>query len=130
MLRQFLGYDEHNGRLLEFLSDNTKPGDSIVYFRNVKGMMANYYLPDRRWVNLLDADVEYNKRFRGKIPADQFDDFPDPDWFVLWDTRDRTPKALDGRYALVWEHSYRELRSVWKLGSEPRERTYAIYRLR
>lgn len=130
VLRQFLGYDEHNGRLLEFLSDNTKPGDSIAYFRNVKGMMANYYLPDRRWVNLLDADVEYNKRFRGKIPADQFDDFPDPDWFVLWDTRDRTPKALDGRYALVWEHSYRELRSVWKLGSEPRERTYAIYRLR
>ena len=130
VLRQLVRYDEHNAPLLEFLADNTKPGDSVAYFRNVKGMVANYYLPDRRWVNLLDADVEYNQRFRDKLPADQFDDSPDPDWFVLWDPKDRTPKALDERYELVWEHSYRELRSVWKLGSEPRERSYAIYRLR
>ncbi len=130
VLRQFLQYDEHNQPLLDFLAANTEPGDRIAYFRNVKGMMANYYVPDRRWVNLLDADVEYNKRFRDKIPADQFDDYPDPDWFVLWDARDRTPKALDDRYELAWEHSYEELRSLWKLGSEPRERAYAIYRLR
>ena len=130
VLRQLVRYDEHNAPLLTFLADNTKPGDSVAYFRNVKGMVANYYLPDRRWVNLLDADVEYNQRFRDKLPADQFDDSPDPDWFVLWDTKDRAPKALDDMYELVWEHSYRELRSVWKLRSEPRERSYAIYRLR
>ena len=130
VLRQFLLYDQHNRPLLEFLSGNTEPGDSIAYFRNVKGMMANYYLPDRRWVNLLDADVEYNKRFRNKIPADQFDDFPGPDWFVLWNTRGREAKALDDRYELVWEHSYEELRSIWKLGLNPRQRAYAIYRLR
>ena len=130
VLRQFLLYDQHNRPLLEFLSGNTEPGDSIAYFRNVKGMMANYYLPDRRWVNLLDADVEYNKRFRNRIPADQFDDFPGPDWFVLWNTRGREAKALDDRYELVWEHSYEELRSFWKLGSNPRRRAYAIYRLR
>ena len=130
VLRQYVRYDEPNGRMLEFLSANTRPGDSIAYLRNVKGMTANYYLPDRRWVNLLDSDVEYNRRFRGKVPDDQFDDSPSPGWFVLWDTKDRKPKALDERYELVWEHSYRELRSAWGLGSEPRERGYQIYRLR
>ena len=130
VLRQYVRYDEHNGRMLEFLAANTRPGDSIAFFRNVKGMTANYYLPDRRWVNLLDSDVDYNQRFRGRVPDDQFDDSPSPDWFVLWDTRDRTPKALDERYDLVWEHSYRELRSVWELRSEPRERGYQVYRLR
>lgn len=129
VLRQFLRYDEHNRPLLEYLASSTSPGDSIAYFRNVKGMTAHYYLPDRRWVNQLDVEVAYNKRFRDKIPADQFDDSPAPDWFVLWDTRDRTPKALDDRYELVWEHSYEELRSFWKLGSDPRRRGYAVYRL-
>ena len=130
VLRQYVRYDEPNGPMLEFLAANTRPGESIAYFRNVKGMTANYYLPDRRWVNLLDSDVQYNQRFRGRVPDDQFDDSPSPDWFVLWDTRDRTPKALDERYDLVWEHSYRELRSVWDLRSEPRERGYQVYRLR
>ncbi len=130
VLRQFLRHDETNGPLLDFLSSNTRPGESIAYFRNVKGMVGNYYLPDRRWVNLLDADIEYNRRFRGKIPGDQFDDAPNPDWFVLWDTRDRVAKALDDRYERVWEHSYAELRSPWKLGSAPRVRGYEIYRLR
>lgn len=130
VLRQYVRYDEPNGRMLEFLAANTRPGDSIAFFRNVKGMTANYYLPDRRWVNLLDSDVEYNRRFRGKVPDDQFDDSPSPGWFVLWDTKDRTAKALDERYELVWEHSYRELRGVWDLTSEPRERGYQIYRLR
>ena len=130
VLRQYVRYDEPNGRMLEFLAANTRPGDSIAFFRNVKGMTANYYLPDRRWVNLLDSDVEYNRRFRGKVPDDQFDDSPSPGWFVLWDPKDRTPKALDERYELVWEHSYRELRGVWGLTSEPRERGYQIYRLR
>ncbi len=129
VLRQYLRYDEPNGRMLEFLSGNTRPGDSIGYLRNVKGMTANYYLPDRRWVNLLNSDVDYNRRFRGKVPEDQFDDSPDPDWFVLWDTKDQTPKALDERYKLVWEHSYREPRSAWGLSSEPRERSYQIYQL-
>ena len=130
VLRQFLRYDQPNGPLLDFLSSKTEPGESIAYFRNVKGMVANYYLPDRRWVNLLDAEVEYNKRFRGKIPHDQFDDSPNPDWFVLWDTKDREPRALDDRYERVWEHSYPELRSLWRLGSDPRVRGYEIYRLR
>ena len=130
VLRQLVRYDRHNGPLLEFLDANTEPGEAIAYFRNVKGMVGNYYLPDRRWVNLLDADVPYNQRFRRIVPADQFDDSPEPDLFVLWDDRGRRPKALDDHFELVWEHSYAELRSVWTLGSEPRERSYAVYRLR
>ncbi len=129
VLRQFLGYDEHNGPLLEFLKSSTKPGQSIAYLRNVKGMVGNYYLPDRRWVNLLDSEVPYNRRFRDLLPADQFDDSPDPDWFVVWDAKGREPRALDDRYELVWERSYRELRSFWGLDRDPRERAYAIYRL-
>lgn len=130
VLRQFLRDDAPNGPLLEFLAANTRPGDRIAFFRNVKGMVAHYYLPDRRWVNLLDSEIPYNERFRGKIPDDQFDDAPAPDWFILWDTRDRQPKMLDERYELAWEHSYRQPRNVWDLGSRPRERRYQAYRLR
>ena len=131
VLRQFLRYDETNGPLLDFLSSNTMPGETIAYFRNVKGMVGNYYLPDRRWVNLLDADVAYNRRFRDKVPRDQFDDSPGPDWFVLWDTKDRASKVLDEqRYERVWEHSYAEPRSLWRLGAKPRVRSYEIWRLR
>ena len=129
VLRQFLRYDEHNGPLLEFLKSSTKPGQSIAYLRNVKGMVGKYYLPDRRWVNLLDSEVPYNQRFRNLLPADQFDDSPDPDWFVVWDAKGREPRALDDRYELVWERSYRELRSYWGLDRDARERAYAIYRL-
>jgi len=129
VLRQFLRYDEHNGPLLEVLKSSTKPGQSIAYLRNVKGMVGKYYLPDRRWVNLLDSEVPYNQRFRNLLPADQFDDSPDPDWFVVWDAKGREPRALDDRYELVWERSYRELRSFWGLDRDPRERAYAIYRL-
>ena len=129
VLRQFLRYDEHNGPLLEFLKSSTKPGQSIAYLRNVKGMVGKYYLPDRRWVNLLDSEVPYNQRFRNLLPADQFDDSPDPDWFVVWDAKGRAPRALDDRYELVWERSYRELRSYWGLDQDARERAYAIYRL-
>ncbi len=128
VLRQFLRYDAHNGPLLDYLQANTEPGESIAFLRNVKGMVANYYLPDRRWVNLLDSEVPYNQRFRDVLPADQFDDSPSPDWFVIWDAGGRLPKALDDRYELVWERSYRELRSIWDLDEEPRERAYAIYR--
>ena len=129
VLRQFLRDDTQNGPLIEFLKSSTQPGETVAYFRNVKGMLAHYYLPDRRWVNLLDADLDYNRRFRGKIPDDQFDDSPDPDWFVLWDISDRTAKALDQGYELVWEHAYSEPRSIWRLGSDPRKRDYQVYRL-
>ncbi len=128
--RQLLRYDVHNRPLLDYLSASTRPGDTIAFFRNVKGMVVNYYLPDRRWVNLLDADIPYNRRFRGKVPDDQFDDSPAPDWFVLWDTRDRVPRAFDDRYESVWTRSYAELRSVWRLGTEPRVRTIEVYRRR
>ena len=127
--RQYLRYDEHNGPLLDFLSVHTAPGDRIAYFRNVKGMMAHYYLPDRRWVNLLDSEVAYNQRFRDKLPLDQFDDSPNPDWFVVWDPKDRTPKQLNERYELAWEYGYSELKSIWKWGDEPRQRDYRVYRL-
>ena len=130
VLRQLVRYDAHNGPLLDYLSASTRPGDTIAYFRNVKGMVGSYYLPDRRWVNLLDSELPYNRRFRGKVPDDQFDDSPAPDWFVLWDNRDRMPRALDDRYDLAWTHSYTELRSAWRLGSEPRERGFEVYRRR
>ena len=130
VLRQFLRYDEHNGPLLRFLETGTRPGQTIAYLRNVKGMVGKYYLPDRRWVNLLDSEVPYNQRFRALLPSDQFDDSPDPDWFVIWDAKGREPKAFDERYELAWEHSYRALRSYWGMDREPRERAYAVYRLK
>lgn len=130
VLRQYLRDDSYNGPLLRYLRTSAQPGDTLAFYRNVKGMVAYYYLPDLRWVNQLDADMEYNRRFRRKIPDDQFDDAPAPDWFVLWDTRERQPKMLDERYELVWEHTYSQPRGVWELGSPPRERSYQVHRRR
>lgn len=128
--RQLLRHDAYNGPFLEFLSAHTRPGDTIAYVRNVKGMVGHYYLPDRRWVNLLDSELEYNRRFRGKVPDDQFDDADGPDWFVLWDARDRTPNGLDERYERVWQYDYREMGGVWGRSAAPKELRYEVYRLR
>ncbi len=130
VLRQYARYDVHNRPMLDYLAEHTQPGQSIAYYRNVKGMVGYYYFPDRRWVNLLDASLPYNQQFRDVLPADQFSDWGEADWFVLWDNRDRRPEVLDDRFELAWEQSYQELRSLWRLGSEPRERSYQIYRRR
>ena len=126
--RQFLKQADNAAPMLDFLAEHTEPGERIAYYRNVKGMTANFYFPDRRWVNLLDMNVAHNAKFRGRIPDDQFDDWRSPDVFVVWDPHDAPAKVLDAGYEKVWEYVYTRRRSFWERGAKPRERRYEAFR--
>ena len=126
--RQFLKNADNVAPMLDFMAAHTAPGERIAYYRNVKGMTANFYFPDRRWVNLLDVDVAHNAKFRGLIPDDQFDDWRSPDVFIVWDPHEAPAKTLDASYEKVWDYAYTRRRSFWDRNSTPRERTYAAFR--
>lgn len=126
--RQFLKQADNVAPMLDFLAAHTEPGERIAYYRNVKGMTANFYFPDRRWVNLLDVNVAHNAKFRGRIPDDQFDDWRSPDVFVVWDPHDAPAKTLDAGYEKIWEYVYTRRRSFWDRSVKPRERRYSAFR--
>jgi len=126
--RQFEADDSYNGPFIKFLDENIGPGDRVAFYRNVKGMAAYFYHPEMRWVDLLDVDVPNNQKFRGVIPDDQFDDYRDVDWYVVWDPRGGgSPRHLDERYEKVWEYSYPDRSSWWDRDRTPYVRTYQIY---
>jgi 4-amino-4-deoxy-L-arabinose transferase-like glycosyltransferase len=127
--RQFEADNSYSGPLIDFFDENIRPGDRVAFYRNVKGMAAYFYHPEMRWVALLDVGVPYNRRFRGLIPDDQFDDYRGVDWYVVWDPRGGgTPRHLDERYEKVWEYSYPDRSSWWDSDRTPYVRTYEIYR--
>ena len=128
--RQFLRDDTHNGPVVDYLRENVGPQETVAFFRNVKGMAIYYHLPELNWVALLDSDAPHNQQFRGRIPDDQFDDYADVDWYVLWTTRGKKPKGLTDAYEKVWEYGYVPERSWWDSGREPRTLTYEFYRRR
>lgn len=127
--RQLTRNASYNQPLIDYLQANLDPGDRIAFFRNVKGMAVYFYIPDMHWVALLDSEAPHNQQFRGRIPDDQFDDYPGVDWYVFWDPRGGHPRGLDERFEKVWEYSY-PLHGVpwWDRGSKPRTRTYQVYR--
>ncbi len=114
--------------LIDYLQANAAPGDKVAFFRNVKGMAVYFHIPEMHWVALLDSAAPHNRQFRGRIPDDQFDDYPGVDWYVFWDPRGGYPRGLDERFENVWEYSYPDRVSWWDRGSEPRTRTYQVYR--
>ncbi len=129
--RQFLADDSYNGPLLHFFAENVEPGDSVAFVRNVKGMPVYFYFPEIRWVGLLDEAAPHNAQFQGRIPADQFKQGADPDWWVVYDRRDEpSPSLNDEAYELVWEHKYTQPRSWWDGGSRSGGRNYEVYKRR
>ncbi len=126
--RQFLKNADNVAPMLDFLAAHTAPGERIAYYRNVKGMTANFYFPDRRWVNLLDVAVPHNAKFRGLVPDDQFDDWRSPDVFIVWDPHEAPAKTLDASYEQVWDYAYTRRQSFWDRNSKPRERKYSAFR--
>ena len=128
--RQYLGDDSYNRPVVEYLREHVGPRETVAFFRNVKGMAVYFHLPEMNWVALLDSDAPHNRQFRGRIPDDQFDDYEDIDWYVLWTPRGQKPKGLTGAYDKVWEYSYVRKRSWWDSGRRPRKRTYELYRRR
>jgi 4-amino-4-deoxy-L-arabinose transferase-like glycosyltransferase len=129
--RQFFRDASYNGPLVIFLRENLQPGDTVAFYRNVKGMPAFFYLPEMRWVELLNSEAPHNRQFRGKIPDDQFDDHADADWYVLWDPRGGQPRGLtEEKYEKVWEYEYEYRLGWWDRNANPSRRKYEIYRRR
>jgi hypothetical protein len=129
--RQFFRDASYNGPLVLFLKQNIQPGEKVAFLRNVKGMPAYFYLPEMRWVELLNSEAPHNQQFRGKIPDDQFDDYQDADWYVMWDPRGGRPRGLtDEKYEKVWEYEYDYRLGWWDRNANPSRRKYEIYRRR
>ena len=128
--RQYLADDSHNGPVVEYLREHVGPQETVAFFRNVKGMAVYFHLPELNWVALLDSEAPHNQQFRGRIPDDQFDDYADADWYVLWTPRGQKPKGLTEAYDKVWEYSYLQKRGWWDSDRNPRKRTYEFYRRR
>ncbi len=126
--RQFMKDADNVAPMLRFLAEQTTPGEKIAYYRNVKGTTANFYFPDRRWVNSLDVNVAHNAKFRGVVPDDQFDDWSSPDVFVVWDPHAAPAKMLDDGYEQIWEYHYTRRQSFWDRASVPRDRKYLAFR--
>jgi hypothetical protein len=126
---QFLRDDSYNGPFIGYLQEHARPGDKIAFHRNVQGMVARFYVPEMRWVALLDTNAPHNQQFRGRLPEDQFDDFEGADWYVIWDARGVPAKKLiPRRYEKVWEYSYTHRRNLWQWHDAPLRRTYEIYK--
>jgi len=128
---QFFRDNSYNGPFVDFLRENIQPGDKVAFYRNVKGMVAYFYLPEMHWVALLNSDAPHNQQFRGVIPDDQFDDYEGVDWYVLWDPRGNRPRGLsEENYELVWEYEYPYRLGWWDRHIDPPRRKYEIYRRR
>ena len=129
--RQFFRDSSYNGPLVIFLRQNLRPGDEVAFYRNVKGMPAYFYLPEMRWVALLNSEAPHNKQLRGMIPDDQFDDHEGADWYVIWDPRGGWPRGLnEEKYQKVWEYEYEYRLGWWERNANPSRRKYEIYRRR
>ena len=125
--RQLRNDDSVNGPLVDFLRANVRPRETVAFYRNVKGMAIFFHLPDLQWVALLDADVPHNRQFRGRLPDDQFDDYPGVDWYVVWSNRGKPPKGLTPEHKLVWKHGYTRRKSWWNRNLPDRFEKYEVY---
>jgi hypothetical protein len=129
--RQFLRDSSYNEPLITFLRTNMQPGDEVAFYRNVKGMTAYFYLPEMRWVALLNSEAPHNRQFRSTLPADQFDDYEGVGWYVLWDPRGGRPRGLsEDKYEKVWEYEYEYRLAWWDRAVAPPRRKYEVYRRR
>jgi len=130
LLRQFLLDRSYVGPVVDFLDARVEAGDEVAFHRNVKGMAVYFYIPRMRWVALLDSASPWNQRFRDRLPADQFDDYPGAEWCVVWDPRGTRPSWLDNRFEKVWEYAYPYRRPLWDQAGPRHTRSYVVYRRR
>ena len=125
--RQYVRDRSYEQPMIDALASRIQPGDEVAFVRNVKGMTAYFYLPQMRWVCLLDSSAPHNQQFRGRIPDDQFDDYRGADWYVIWDPRDEVALGLTDEFELVWERSYSSWTSWWDRAEPGSVRTYRLY---
>ncbi len=129
--RQYLADDSYIEPLFDFFEGKLEPGARVAFARNVKGMPFYFRHPEIRWVGLLDGAAPHNAEFRGRIPDDQFKEYADADWWVVWDRRDEPAPGLnDTNYEKIWEYSYASLYGWWDRNAAPNIRTYEVWKRR
>lgn len=128
--RQLLNDRTYNEPIVQFLKSRVLPGDKLAVFRNVKGMMLYFYLPEIRWVGQLDSSESRNESYRQFLPADQFDDYERADWFVVWDAKGEKARGLTNQFEKVWEGVYSQRQSWWDRELQVSHQFYEIYRRR
>lgn len=115
--RQFAKNDSYNRPLVEFLRENVKPSEKVAFIINDKGMVAYFYLPDLRWVGILEAFNPYNQVYKTKLPETMFDDYFDIDWVVVWGVRG-LPARVEIGYDLMWNYCYGKNRPQEKVDTK------------
>ena len=125
--RQLRNDDSVNGPLVKFLRDNVHADETVAFYRNVKGMAIFFHLPNLNWVGLLDSDIPHNQQFRVLLPADQFDDYANINWYVAWSNRGKKPKGLTPQHKLVWEQRFSRRKSWWDRNRSDRSEGYKVY---
>lgn len=117
--------------VVDFFKTYAQAGDRLMVYRNVKGMMLHFYLPELHWVGQLDANHPAAARFKDRLPATAYDTVEDVQWIVVWNSRGIHPKGLDERYDLVWEYAYSYPASWWdKVQGLVDSRDWKIYKRR
>jgi len=108
--RQFLNDTSYNEPMVEFLKQNVDKDETVAFIRNEKGMVAYFYIPDLKWVGLLEAQNPYNQKYKSLLPPAMFDDFDGVDWYVVWGMRGLPAKVEIG-YELMWSYRYNQKKS-------------------
>ncbi len=103
--RQFTKNASFNKPMVEFLEQNIKQGDNVAFIRNDKGMAAYFYLPQMKWIALLEAKNPYNDVYRGRLSPEMFDDYNDADWVVVWGEMG-LPARVEQGYELIWNYRF------------------------
>jgi hypothetical protein len=125
--RQLFNDKTNEEPMIEFLREHVGRNETVAFHRNVQGVTAYFYLPWLHWTNVLDSNEPRNRRLRGRLPDYLFDDYPDVDWFVLWDNRNDMPRKLTADHQVVWEYTYTQPLSWRDRPIAGRRYRYEIY---
>ncbi|MBN2011809.1 hypothetical protein JW960_20940 [candidate division KSB1 bacterium] len=103
--RQFKRDCSHNGPMVDYLLENVKPEETVAFIKNEKGMVAHFYIPQLKWVALLEAQNPYNQPYKNRLPASMFDSYNNVDWVVVW-AMHGLPARVERGYELMWSYRY------------------------
>jgi 4-amino-4-deoxy-L-arabinose transferase-like glycosyltransferase len=138
--REILCIHTFDDALIDFLRHNAHPNESFLVHRNMEGQVIHFYLPELRWVGLLESTDQNAAKLRSRLPSWCFDDRVSPDWLVIWHSvweHEQTlpPGSLAG-YTQVWDYTFYHPLSLWdRLISAARNiptpvERYVVYRRR
>jgi hypothetical protein len=115
--RQLTANRSFNEPLIDYLSAHVRDGDTLRVFPTEQGQVIYFYLNRIHWVGMLDSSNAHARRFRHVLPADAYDDYGSPDWFVIWyrpiGPPVERPEMLSSGYYKVLDYRFAHPLSVW-----------------